>query len=50
MKDPAVHDRIVDEIRTFGEQELDLEWVGVTPSPKRGPAGNIELLAYWKTH
>jgi 23S rRNA (cytidine1920-2'-O)/16S rRNA (cytidine1409-2'-O)-methyltransferase len=50
VKDSAVHDRIIDEIQTFGEQELDLQWIGVTPSPIRGPAGNIEFLAYWKTH
>ena len=50
VKDTAVHDRIIDEIQTFGKQELGLQWIGVTPSPIRGPAGNIEFLAYWKTH
>jgi 23S rRNA (cytidine1920-2'-O)/16S rRNA (cytidine1409-2'-O)-methyltransferase len=50
VKDPSVHENIIHDIKTFGTQELDLEWVDVIPSPLQGPAGNIEFLAYWKTH
>ena len=48
VKDPAVHEEVVEKIRTFGTEELGLEWLGVCTSPIKGPAGNVEFLAYWR--
>ena len=28
--------------------EAGLIWLGVAPSPLRGPEGNIEFLAWWR--
>ncbi|MBL7076357.1 MAG: TlyA family RNA methyltransferase [Kiritimatiellae bacterium] len=47
VRDEAVRKQVVDSIRTFGEDELGLTCRGVCESPVRGPAGNIEYLAYW---
>jgi len=47
VRDPAVHQRVVDAVRVFGERKLDLLWQGFCESPLRGPAGNLEFLAYW---
>jgi 23S rRNA (cytidine1920-2'-O)/16S rRNA (cytidine1409-2'-O)-methyltransferase len=47
VKDEAVRREVVDNIRAFGEDELGLTCRGVCESPVRGPAGNIEFLAYW---
>lgn len=48
VQDDRVRMRVVDEIRAFGVDSLGLEWVGVVPSPLRGPAGNVEFLAAWR--
>ena len=48
VRDPAVHEAVVARIREFGTQSLPLEWLGLCESPLRGPAGNIEFLAWWK--
>ncbi len=48
VRDEGVRARVVDEIRAFGVDSLGLEWVGVVPSPLRGPAGNVEFLATWR--
>lgn len=48
VKDEAVRQRVVKSVRSFGEHELGLQWGGVCPSPIKGPAGNVEYLAYWK--
>lgn len=50
VRNQDVRDRIVDEIRTFGSESLGLQWQGVMESPLKGPAGNVEYLAYWKRH
>jgi 23S rRNA (cytidine1920-2'-O)/16S rRNA (cytidine1409-2'-O)-methyltransferase len=47
VKDEAVRREVVDNIRAFGEDELGLTCRGVCESPVRGPAGNVEFLAYW---
>lgn len=47
VRDPAVHQAVLDRIRAFGERESRLEWRGHAVSPLRGPAGNIEFLAWW---
>ncbi|MEI8138276.1 MAG: TlyA family RNA methyltransferase [bacterium] len=48
VRDAAVHEAVVARIRQFGTQELPLEWLGLCESPLRGPAGNIEFLAWWR--
>lgn len=48
VRDPAIHKAVVEQIRQFGTQALSLEWLGLCESPLRGPAGNIEFLAWWR--
>ena len=48
IKDPAVHKAVIDHIRSFAEGELGLCFIGLIPSPVKGPAGNVEYLIYWK--
>ncbi|MBP5544722.1 MAG: TlyA family RNA methyltransferase [Kiritimatiellae bacterium] len=48
VRDEAVRQRVVDEIREFGTVTLNLEWLGVCPSPIKGPAGNVEFTALWR--
>ena len=48
VRDAAVHESVVAQIRQFGTQVLPLEWLGLCESPLRGPAGNIEFLAWWR--
>ncbi len=49
VRDEAVRQRVVEEIRTFGIETLHLEWLGCERSPLLGPEGNVEFLAYWRT-
>ena len=49
VRDPAIRERVVEEIRAFGTGELGLEWVNCAPSPLLGPEGNVEFLALWRT-
>jgi 23S rRNA (cytidine1920-2'-O)/16S rRNA (cytidine1409-2'-O)-methyltransferase len=44
IRDPAIHARVLNELRTFAEQSAGLRWAGETPSPLAGPAGNKEFL------
>lgn len=44
IRDPGVHQRIIDELMHFAVVELGLKWHGVAESPLRGPAGNTEFL------
>lgn len=48
VRDPAVRAATVEYIRQFGTAELGLAWCGVIESPLRGPAGNVEFLAWWR--
>lgn len=48
VRDEAVREEVVASIREFGTTTLGLEWVGVRPSPIKGPAGNVEFTAYWR--
>lgn len=50
VRDPAVRQAVVEQIRTFGAESLPLQWIDVRESPVRGPAGNVEFLAWWKLH
>lgn len=43
-----VRQAVIDKIRRFVEESLSLTWCGVCPSPLKGPAGNVEYLAYFK--
>ncbi len=49
IRDPEVRKRAVDKVRDFGSGQLKLDFAGVKESPLRGPAGNIEYLAYCRT-
>ena len=46
VRDPEVHRRVLYEILTF-VQQLDFTVKGLTTSPLKGPAGNIEFLAWY---
>ena len=48
VRDPAVHQEVIEKIRRFGTEELGFTWLGLCNSPIKGPAGNIEFLAYWQ--
>jgi 23S rRNA (cytidine1920-2'-O)/16S rRNA (cytidine1409-2'-O)-methyltransferase len=50
VRDPAVRQEVIDRIRAFGTGNLPMEWMDVRESPVKGPAGNVEYLAWWKTH
>jgi 23S rRNA (cytidine1920-2'-O)/16S rRNA (cytidine1409-2'-O)-methyltransferase len=47
VRDPAVREEVVNQIRQFGESQLGLVWKGLCESPLKGPAGNVEFLAWW---
>ncbi len=47
VRDLAIHARVVEEVRRFGVEQAGLAWHGVCTSPLKGPAGNVEFLAYW---
>jgi predicted rRNA methylase YqxC with S4 and FtsJ domains len=49
VRDEAVRQRVVEEIRTFGTEVLKMEWLGCERSPLLGPEGNVEFLAWWRT-
>jgi 23S rRNA (cytidine1920-2'-O)/16S rRNA (cytidine1409-2'-O)-methyltransferase len=44
ITDPAVHARVLRELREFVDAKTSLEWRGQTESPLLGPAGNKEFL------
>ena len=48
IRDPEIHQRVLDELRTFVDDETPLEWVAETESPLTGPAGNKEFLVLLK--
>ena len=48
VRDPAVHEAVVEGIRSFGTGTLGLTWLGCVPSPLLGPEGNVEFLAWWR--
>ena len=45
IRDPAVHERVLDELREFVQAQPGLRWRDVVESPLLGPAGNKEFLA-----
>ncbi len=48
VRDEGVRARVVEEIRCFGDALPGLSWQAYCESPIRGPAGNVEFLAWWK--
>lgn len=44
IRDKAVHERVLEELKAFVRSELPLRWLAATESPLRGPAGNLEYL------
>ena len=48
VRSEAVREEVVERVRAFGTGELRLKWLGVCPSPIKGPAGNVEFLACWE--
>lgn len=44
ITDASIHDRVIRELETFVNSEVQLQWRGVTESPLLGPAGNKEFL------
>jgi 23S rRNA (cytidine1920-2'-O)/16S rRNA (cytidine1409-2'-O)-methyltransferase len=44
IRDPAIHERILRELKDFVTARADLRWCGITESPVLGPAGNREFL------
>lgn len=47
VRDPAVHEEVIDKILSFSEG-LGFKTLGIVHSPIQGPQGNIEYL-YWFT-
>jgi 23S rRNA (cytidine1920-2'-O)/16S rRNA (cytidine1409-2'-O)-methyltransferase len=45
IRDPKIHERVLSELERFAAALPKLRWVGTTPSPVLGPAGNREFLA-----
>jgi 23S rRNA (cytidine1920-2'-O)/16S rRNA (cytidine1409-2'-O)-methyltransferase len=45
ITDPAVHERVLAELKEFVRAQAGLCWRGVVESPLLGPAGNKEFLA-----
>jgi 23S rRNA (cytidine1920-2'-O)/16S rRNA (cytidine1409-2'-O)-methyltransferase len=44
ITDPAIHARVLNELKTFVSENGGLRWAGETESPLMGPAGNKEFL------
>jgi len=45
--DPAVHRQVLEDVLASAA-DLGLGLCGLIPSPVRGPAGNVEFLAWWR--
>ena len=44
ITDPAIHERVLEELKQYAGGLPGWQWRGVTPSPILGPAGNKEFL------
>jgi 23S rRNA (cytidine1920-2'-O)/16S rRNA (cytidine1409-2'-O)-methyltransferase len=44
IRDPAIHERVLRELKDFVTAQAGLKWIQVTESPLLGPAGNKEFL------
>jgi 23S rRNA (cytidine1920-2'-O)/16S rRNA (cytidine1409-2'-O)-methyltransferase len=47
VREPQVHRRVLEDVLGVAT-EFGLGLRGLMPSPLRGPAGNVEFLAWWK--
>ncbi len=47
VRDPEVHRQVMEDVLAAAS-ELGLGLRGLMPSPLRGPAGNVEFLAWWR--
>ncbi|HHS96876.1 MAG TPA: TlyA family RNA methyltransferase, partial [Chloroflexi bacterium] len=47
VRDPAVHRAVLERVLTAAAA-LGVGLRGLMPSPLRGPAGNVEFLAWWQ--
>ena len=45
IRDPVVHERVLDGLKAFVSARIGVRWQGVVESPLPGPAGNKEFLA-----
>ncbi len=48
VRDPAVHQQVLEDLRRFAEDTLGWQLQGATASPLQGPAGNIEFFLHLK--
>ena len=48
VRSDEVRQAVIDKIRVFGTDSQGLKWVACCTSPLKGPAGNVEFLAYWR--
>ncbi len=48
VRDPAIREAVVEDIKSFGMGVLKLAWLGCVQSPLLGPEGNVEFLAWWR--
>lgn len=48
VRSESVRAAVIAEVRNFGVAQFGLQWIDVFPSPLKGPAGNVEYLAYWR--
>ena len=44
VTDPAIHARVLAELKAFAAEKVGLDWMGEVSSPLLGPAGNKEFL------
>ncbi len=44
IRDPVIHARVLNELKSFAAETAGLCWAGETASPLLGPAGNKEFL------
>ncbi len=48
VRDRFVHERICDDFKKWFIEVIKMEVIGLTPSPLKGPKGNIEFFIYAK--
>ena len=46
IKDPAIHERVISELKIFIQDFEGLVWRGTVKSPLQGPKGNVEFFAW----
>tara|TARA_B100000927_G_scaffold274159_1_gene253154 strand:+ start:792 stop:1523 length:732 start_codon:yes stop_codon:yes gene_type:complete len=48
ITNPIIHEKVINDIKDFGEKKLNLKWLDFCISPLKGPAGNKEFFAHWR--